>query len=108
MLALAVRLFLNPRTIPNPQPPDGPAAAELQDRIDPNLATAAELAAIPGLGEKRADAILSNTGKTFPKPIPAASRLTTSRPRAVSGIGAGLAETMEPYLNFPSQSATRP
>jgi competence ComEA-like helix-hairpin-helix protein len=107
-LALAVRLILNPRTIPNPQPPEGPAAAQLQDRIDPNQATAAELAAIPGLGEKRAADIVQyrqNFSKDHPNRLAFSNILDLQR---VSGIGAGLTETMDPYLIFPSQSATRP
>ena len=58
ILILAIRLILNPTTVPDPQPAEGPRASELADRVDPNVASEAELAAIPGLGEKRAEAIV--------------------------------------------------
>jgi len=107
-VVLGIRLLMNRQTIPDPQPPEGPAASELQDRIDPNFASAAEIAAIPGVGEKRAEAIVayreaytkSHSGKlAFPGLIDLLR---------VSGIGAGVSESMEPYLIFPSQTATRP
>lgn len=54
ILILAIRLILNRTTVPDPQLPEGSNARELADRIDPNNASEAELAAIPMLGEKRA------------------------------------------------------
>ena len=45
--------------ISDPQPSEGPRAAELQSRIDPNAADWKTLAAIPNLGEKRAKAIVA-------------------------------------------------
>jgi competence ComEA-like helix-hairpin-helix protein len=105
---LAIRLLLNRQTIPDPQPAEGPAAGEVQDRLDPNVASAAELAAIPGVGEKRAEAIVDYRDhylQDHPGGVAFPAQIDLLR---VSGIGAGVSESMEPYLIFPGQSTSRP
>ncbi|MGD1277066.1 MAG: helix-hairpin-helix domain-containing protein [Tepidisphaeraceae bacterium] len=103
LLALGIRLAMNRTSIGEEQPPAGPAAGQLADRIDPNTASAAELAAIPTLGPKRAQAIVdfrrTHPGKMFAQPHDL---------EQVSGIGPAIAENMEPYLIFPGDAATRP
>jgi len=55
---LAIRLAMNSKTIPEFKAGETSASDHLADRIDPNTASEAELAAIPELGEKRAQAIV--------------------------------------------------
>jgi len=98
---LALRLALNPATVSESPSAQAPASSQLADRIDPNVATEAELAAIPELGEKRAAAIVQFR-EQFKSHHP--GNAAFGRPsdlEQVSGIGAATAETIEPYLIFP-------
>ncbi len=102
---LVVEYHLNPTQVSDPQPPQGSRYGELADRLDPNTASAAELSAIPTLGEKKAqqiveyreDFIHSNPGE-----------LAFVEPRdllKIKGIGVSTVNNMEPYLVFPARSA---
>jgi len=78
-----------------------PRAADLADRIDPNTADWETLAAIPGLGEKRAKVIVAYREKALaagrgPLVFRVAFDLTRIR-----GIGRSTASNLEPYLIFP-------
>ncbi|MGA3065320.1 MAG: helix-hairpin-helix domain-containing protein [Tepidisphaeraceae bacterium] len=104
---LALRLLNNRQTVADPEPPQGPAADELQDRIDPNVATAPQLAAIPGIGEKRAEAIVAFRGN-YARLHPGKTAFSDARDlERVTGIGAATAEVIEPYLFFQPTAATR-
>jgi competence ComEA-like helix-hairpin-helix protein len=103
LIILGIRLILNPARIDVPTHPQ----FQLADRLDPNTASAPELAAIPGLGEKRAEAIVEYrqhyradhpTGQPF-KELRDLERIT--------GIGVAMTENMEPYLLFPTPPATQ-
>ncbi len=59
LIYFTVRLIRNPVYTPDPQPRDPPRAAELADRIDPNTADAATLAALPMIGQSRANDIVA-------------------------------------------------
>jgi competence protein ComEA len=108
IVVLAIRLCLNPAMVPEHEPTQGSEADQLADRIDPNIATEAELAAISGLGEKRAEAIVDYRQRYVAEHP---NHLAFSRPsdlEHVSGIGPATAEMMEPYLFFaPSPTTTR-
>lgn len=107
-LILAIRLMLNRNTVPDPQPAEGPNSRELADRIDPNTASKAELAAIPTLGEKRAAAIVEFR-RQFNSRHPHRPAFTVpSDLEQIPGIGAATAEMMEPYLVFQAPPATQP
>ena len=90
----AVLLWRSPAHIPDPQPPAGDRAGELDNRLDANTATAGELAALPGIGPSRAEAIVAfrARGHTF--------RSAADLER-VPGIGPVLAGQMKPFLRFP-------
>ena len=107
LVILAIRLSLNPVTVPDPQPAEGPTANQLADRIDPNMATVAELAAIPTLGEKRAEAIVEYRQQYSVRHHGHVAFTSLSNLEQISGIGAATAETLEPYLIFPSGATTR-
>ena len=100
LAGLSVALWRQPVTLPDP-PGDGPRAAELAVRLDPNAADAAALSAVPGLGEARARAIVDyrtayaarHGGRS---PFRAARDLL-----AIKGVGVSTVENLEPYLTFP-------
>ena len=84
-----------PVAVADPPPPRGDFAADLRDRLDPNTATEAELAALPGLGPSRAAAIVADRESHGPFRAP----IDLQRVRGIGpGIGAGLA----PHLTFGS------
>ena len=109
-LLLLVRCVLNPRYVSDP-PSDPPVRGEeLADRIDPNTADWNDLAAIPNLGEKRAQAITayrdSHKGASGGPVFRSADDLMVVR-----GIGYATATKLKPYLIFPPPAAppaTRP
>jgi DNA uptake protein ComE-like DNA-binding protein len=103
---LAIEYHLNPTQIPDPQPPQGTRYDELADRLDPNTADAAALAAIPQLGEKKAQQIVEYRDD-FVKSHH--GQLAFNEPRdllKIKGIGVSTMNNMDQYLVFPSQSAT--
>jgi DNA uptake protein ComE-like DNA-binding protein len=104
ILIFAIRLALNPTTIDDRKPTPAPQTNELADTLDPNTASAAELAAIPDLGEKRAEAIIDfrNRFQSRHPGKPAFGRISDLE--QIEGIGAGTAENIEPYLRFPGGS----
>lgn len=108
---LAIRLALNSKTIPEFKPGQVPPfdqlPDQLADRIDPNTASEAELAAIPELGEKRAQAIVDFREKFQSRHPNQFAFQRLSDLEQISGIGTATAETMGPYLIFPTANATR-
>ena len=88
--------------IADPQPHEGARAAELESRIDPNSADWQTLAAIPGLGEKRAKAIVAYRDSMHRLN---SGRLVFQRPAdllQIRGIGAATVDNLRPYLVFPT------
>jgi len=107
LVVLAVRYALNPVFVSDPQPERPPRYDELVDRIDPNTADWATLAALPGLGEKRAKDIVAfreESKRYFPDSV------AFARPDdllKVKGIGVAMLEAIRPFLEFPG-AATAP
>jgi hypothetical protein len=107
---LTFQLWRSPIDVDDPQPPHGARYAELQDRIDPNVADSATLAALPSLGEKRAKEIVAYR-ESFAKLTPGKPAFTNARDLLrVRGIGTSIVTNLEPYLIFPQQTsaATHP
>lgn len=103
-VVLLVRLACNPAFIDDPQPQVPARANDLADRLDPNVCSWEDLAAISGLGEKRARAIVAYRERwTAQHPgIPAFSN--PSDLRNIKGIGPATAANLAPYLIFPNQA----
>jgi hypothetical protein len=108
LLYLCVRRAIHRDFVPDPQPLEGARAAELADRFDPNTATQAELAAIPGVGEKLAGAIVAYRVEFAKLHRGQPAFMEPTDLLVVKGIGVAKMEGMEPYLVFPPKAATRP
>jgi hypothetical protein len=93
--------------VPDPLPPRSPLADRLADRIDPNTADVATLAALPGLGEKRAMAIVAFREKVQQREPGAIAFQGEFDLLKIRGIGAAMVENLRPYLMFPP-ATTRP
>ena len=101
LIYLIVRLILNPAYVSDPQPTRPARYDDLADKIDPNTADWQTLAALPGLGEKRAKTIVEYR-ESFTKQD--SGRVAFEEPEdlmLVRGIGPSMLATMRPYLLFP-------
>src|ERR1700722_18011281 len=102
---LATENRRNPPQVSFPQPPEGSRYNELADRLDPNTADAAALAAIPTLGEKKAEQIVEYR-QDFVHSHPGQPAFAEPRDLLkIKGIGVSTVNNMEPYLVFPPKSA---
>jgi hypothetical protein len=91
--------------LPNPLPAEGPAVAELADRIDPNSADWQTLSALPGIGEKRAHQIVEYREQRLADRPGRPVFTCVEDLGLVGGIGLETQAKLAPYLMFPT---TRP
>jgi DNA uptake protein ComE-like DNA-binding protein len=103
---LGIRLATQRMTVGEPEPL-GPHADRLADRIDPNTATAPQLAAIPRIGQVRAAAIVAFRDRYLAQHPGHVAFVRPGDLEQVRGIGAATVESMEPYLLFPTAASTR-
>ncbi len=106
----AVRLLSHPTQLPDELPASAPRAHELADRLDPNVASWEELAALPNIGEKRARDIIDYRDAQLQR---SPDRLPFNKPQDlqnVRGIGPAITNQLMPYLVFPNPTppATSP
>lgn len=97
------RLLQNPTQIPDPPPQAGSRSDELSGKLDPNTATASDLAALPSIGPKLAGRIVDER-ESFRLLHP--NRLPYQAPQdllRVPGIGEAMLENIQPYLTFPTE-----
>lgn len=106
LVVLCIRLAFNPQYVSNPQPPQGSRAGELASRIDPNTADWQTLAAVPGLGEKRAKSIVEYRDRLRASDANVVVFRDPSDLRHIRGIGVATIQNLRPYLLFPSDRAT--
>lgn len=107
---ITIRYFLNRHYVSDPQPNVPARMNELADRIDPNTADVATLAALPTIGEKRAKDMVAYREKwqrDRRKGLPF-ERLEDML--KIQGIGAATIAQLKPYLIFHTSpsSSTRP
>lgn len=102
--SLGARLAWRPAVITDPPPPHPARFDDLKDRLDPNTASAAELAVLPGIGPSKAQAIVAYRDAQAPPAFQTPMDLTNVR-----GIGEVTALKLAPYLYFElTASSTRP
>ncbi len=106
---LGIRLWLNPLYVSDPQPDRPPRYDELADRIDPNTADEAALAALPVIGPKKAAEIVRYREQFARDGRGDRAFAAPEDLLRVSGIGPAVLSAMRPYLEFPAdRSATAP
>jgi hypothetical protein len=109
IIYLGVRLTMHRAYVPDPPPPRGPRYDEVVDKIDPNSADVATLAALPMIGEKKAQQIVDFREKRRAQNPNRTVFRSEDDFLLIKGFGAASVETMRPYLIFPStQPTTRP
>jgi hypothetical protein len=104
LVYLAVRLFVNPVYVSDPQPPIPTRAPELEDRIDPNITDAATLAALPQIGGKRARDIIAYREHFVAEHPGQRAFAKLDDLLRIKGIGAATLSQIEPYLIFAAKS----
>ena len=107
LVFLAVRYAFNPVYVSDPQPERPARFDELADRIDPNTADWTMLAALPGIGEKRARDIVAYREEARRE---SPDRVVFARPEdllRIKGIGLAMMEGIRPHLTFPPPTTTR-
>ena len=110
LISLAAKYAFNSMYVSDPQPETGPHYNDLADKIDPNKADWQTLAALPGIGERRAKDIVEYRERKRTQahdPSLAVFRVPNDL-LYVKGVGVGILEGLEPYLLFPTtnRSAT--
>ena len=110
LASLGTRYACNRMYVSDPQPEVSPRFDELADRIDPNTADWQTLAALPGIGERRArDVVEYRQRKRAEARDPALVVFDAPGDLLyVRGIGVAIVEALKPYLQFPTtnRSAT--
>ena len=110
LISLVARYALNSMYVSDPQPETGPRYGELADRIDPNTVDWQTLAALPGIGERRARDIVEYRERKRTQAH--APNLVVFRVPGdllyVKGVGLGILQALQPFLLFPTtdRSAT--
>ena len=102
---VVVGLVRNRAYVADPLPDEAARADELLDRLDPNVADARQLAALPGLGERRAADLVA-----YRERLRRDGRIafrTADDLLRVNGIGLSIARQLEPFLAFPTTSPAR-
>ncbi|MEL7237327.1 MAG: ComEA family DNA-binding protein [Planctomycetota bacterium] len=97
VLLVGWRWSQTPSIVGDPQRSEGEHAPHLEHRIDPNRATAAQLAAMPGLGPARAADILAD--REAGTPYTSADDL-----QRIKGIGPAMVNKLRPHLVFPTDT----
>lgn len=100
----AIALWRRPTLVGDPPPALGDRFDVLKDRLDPNTASAAELAVLPGIGPSKAQAIVE-----YRDSQPAPAFAAPADLMRVHGIGEVTAQKLAPYLYFPEgEAASQP
>jgi DNA uptake protein ComE-like DNA-binding protein len=104
LLSLVARYTYNSMYVSDPQPETGSHYADLADRVDPNTVDWQTLAALPGIGERRARDIVEYRERKRAQ----AHDPTLAVFRApgdllyVKGVGVGIVQALDPFLLFPT------
>jgi hypothetical protein len=105
---LSFRLAGDRTTLSDPQPARPARETELADRIDPNSADTLTLAALPGLGERRASDIVAFR-EAFERRHPGRRAFTRAEDLLkVRGIGYATMVQLAPHLIFPASTRAAP
>lgn len=101
VVVVVIGLLRNRSFVDDPIPNQAERYLELQDKVDPNEADVALLAALPALGERRAADIVAFREKQ--RQVTPGSDVFR-RPEdlmQIRGIGGAIVDQLRPYLRFP-------
>jgi competence ComEA-like helix-hairpin-helix protein len=109
-LYISIRYAVDRRYVSDPQPSIPSRLDELADRIDPNTADVATLAALPTIGEKRAKDIVAYRDKFHRDGRRGLPFERIEDLLKIQGIGAATIAQLKPYLLFPQldRPSTKP
>jgi hypothetical protein len=108
LMTLLIRAGLNREYVSNPQSPHPPLAERLDARLDPNVATLAELMVLPQLGEKRAGLIVTFRDEYLQRHPSGTAFHSVEDLLQIKGIGPAMVETLRPHLkSAPATKAAR-
>ena len=112
LVYLAARYACRTTYVGDPPPERPPRYDDLADRVDPNTADWQTLAALPGLGERKAKDIVEyrETKRAEAKDPALVVFRTENDLLYVRGVGVGLIDAMRPHLLLPGdrRPATSP
>jgi DNA uptake protein ComE-like DNA-binding protein len=109
VIYVGIRLATNRAYVPDPPPPHGARYDEVVDKIDPNSADVPTLAALPLIGEKRAQQIVEYREKRRAELHGRPAFRSEDDLLLMKGFGRASLQTLRPYLVFPStQPISRP
>lgn len=100
LLILLVRQWRRPAFLSDPPPPAAAHAGELRNRINPNIASLQRLCVLPGIGEKRAAAMIAYReafGREHEGRVPFHRAEDLAQ---IKGFGPATVENLRPYLIF--------
>ncbi len=100
-IVLLIRAKLNPMIVADPPAGRGERFDRLADRLDPNVATAAELAAIPNFGPKRAAEVVSYRQAFLLRHPDRIAFASIEDLTNIKGVGPATLELLEEFLRFP-------
>ncbi len=95
-VAILAQLWRRPATFADPPPAVAARAGEVMDSIDPNGATAAQLAELPGIGPAKAGDIVA-----YRASVDAPAFASPGDLARIRGIGPVTVEKTAPFLHFP-------
>jgi hypothetical protein len=101
LLVLSIQAWRKPMYISQPQPLIAPRHELLSDRIDPNTADWPTLAALPGIGERRAQDIVAYRERRRQHAPDAVVFRDADDLARVRGIGYAVVNALRPHLIFP-------
>ncbi len=108
LLFLAILNWQQPVSLSDPATQSALRSDEIADRLDPNTADAAALAAIPNVGEKRAAEIVDYREEFFRQHPNQTAYKTLDDLLRLKGFGVATVANLSPFLCFPANPGDPP
>lgn len=106
LACLIVGLIRNPTFVDDPLPQTARLGDALDDRLDPNVADARSLGALPNLGARRARDIVAYRERLLARDPSRVAFRTPEDLLRVDGVGVAIVAQLRPFLRFPATAPT--